>query len=56
MFQSFFPRLETLMVGTGAFRIGVGSGVGDLGLLELEVGSVSISEGTDISSVLANVE
>ena len=56
MFQSFCPRFETLMVGTGALRIGVGSGDGDLGLLVLVVGSVTISEGTDISSVLANVE
>ena len=56
MFQSFCPRFETLMACTGALRIGVGSGDGDLGLLVLVVGSVSISEGTDISSVLANVE
>lgn len=57
MFQPC-PFLETLMVGNGALVTGVGSGDGDLCLLDLVVGrgSVSISEGTDISSVLAIVE
>ena len=57
MFQLCCPRFETLMVGTGALVTGVGSGDGDLGLLVVVGrGSVSINEGTDISSVLAIVE